>query len=81
VIRRFLDLALSPAEGQHAVIWQVKNPEGGLIAEEIVELTDPVFRWTAPAAAGAYEVTAAISPNRNPATAFPLGSLSVVVSP
>jgi hypothetical protein len=80
VVRRFLDLALSPIEGQHALIWHVKNQEGGLIAEEIVDLTNPTFRWTTPAAAGTYEIIASISPNRNPATATPLGSLSVVVS-
>lgn len=81
VVRRFLDLALSPVEGQHAVIWHVKNQEGGLIAEQIVDLTNPAFSWAAPATAGTYEVTASISPNRNPTTAFPLGSVSVVVNP
>jgi hypothetical protein len=81
VVRRFLDLALSPVEGQHAVIWHVKNPEGGLIAEEIVDLTNPTFHWTTPAAAGTYQIIASISANRNPATAIPLGSVSVTVNP
>lgn len=80
VVRRFLDLALSPVEGQHALIWHVKNQEGGLIAEEIVDLTSPAFRWTTPAAAGTYEIIASISPSRNPATATPLDSLSIEVS-
>lgn len=81
VVRRFLDLALSPVEGQHALIWHIKNQEGGLIAEEIVDLTNPVFHWTAPATAGTYEIIASISSNRNPTTATPLSSLSVVVIP
>jgi spore germination protein YaaH len=80
VIRHFLDLALSPVEGQHAVIWHVKNQEGGLIAEQIVDLTNPAFQWTTPPAAGSYEIIASISPNRNPATATPLGSVSVEVT-
>jgi hypothetical protein len=79
VVRRFLDLALSPVEGQHALIWHVKNQEGGLIAEQIVDLTNPTFQWTTPAAAGTYQIIASISPNRNPATATPLGNMSVVV--
>lgn len=82
VIRHFIDLALSPTEGQHAVVWQVKNQDGGIIAEEIDDLTaGPAFRWTTPAAAGNYQVTASISANRNPATALPLGSVAVVVTP
>jgi hypothetical protein len=81
VVRRFLDLALSPIEGQHGVIWHVKNQEGGLIAEEIVDLNTPTFRWTTPAAAGTYQVIASISANRDPAAATPLGSVSVVVNP
>ncbi len=81
VTRQFLNLALSPVEGQHAVIWQVKNQEGGLIAEQIVDLTSPTYHWTTPAAPGTYQVLASISPNRNPATAFPLGSVLVVVTP
>jgi hypothetical protein len=81
VVRQFLNLALSPVEGQHAVIWQVKNQDGGLIAEQVVDLTTPAYRWTTPAAPGTYQVTASISPNRTPATAFPLGSVPVVVTP
>ncbi|MFN8453306.1 MAG: hypothetical protein U0401_01320 [Anaerolineae bacterium] len=81
VIRHFIDLALSPTEGQHAVVWQVKNQDGGIIAEEIDDLTaSPAFRWTTPAASGNYQVTASISPNRNPATATPLGSVAIVVT-
>jgi hypothetical protein len=79
-IYQFVNLALSPVEGQHALIWQVKNQEGGLIAEQVVDLSAPVFRWTTPAAPGVYQITAGISPNRNPATASPLGSLSVTVA-
>lgn len=80
VIHRFLDLALSPVEGQQAIIWHIKNQEGGLIAEEIVELNSPTFRWTTPAAAGTYQVIASTAANRDPATATPLGSVSVVVT-
>jgi spore germination protein YaaH len=80
VVRRFLDLALSPVEGQQAVIWHVKNEEGGLIAEQIVDLPNPAFQWTTPPTAGSYEIIASISPNRNPATATPLGSVSVEVT-
>lgn len=81
VTRQFLNLALSPVEGQHAVIWQVKNQEGGLIAEQIEDLVTPAYHWTTPAAPGTYQITASISPKRDPATAFPLGSVPVVVAP
>ncbi len=80
VVAQFINLALSPVEGQHAVVWQVKNQEGGVIAEQVVDLSTPTFRWTTPAAAGTYQVTAGVSPNRNPATVIPLGSLPITVT-
>jgi hypothetical protein len=80
VTRQFLNLALSPVEGQHAVIWQVKNQEGGLIAEQIVDLTQPGYRWTAPAAPGTYQITASPLPT-TVRRSFPLGSMPVVVTP
>jgi spore germination protein YaaH len=81
VVSQFLNLALAPVEGQHAIIWQVKNKEGGVIAELIVDLTSPAYRWTTPTASGNYQITAAVSPNRTPANAIPLGSIAVVVTP
>jgi hypothetical protein len=81
VVYQFLNLALAPVEGQYAVVWQVKNQDGGVIAELIVDMTTPTYRWTTPASSGNYQVTAAVSPNRSPASAIPLGSAAVVVTP
>ncbi len=81
VMRQFNSLFIPPVEGNHILVWRVANQEGGLIAEEIVNLTTPIFQWPAPAAGGTYQVIGALSPNRDPSAATPLGSVQVTVAP
>ncbi len=80
VIRKFLDLVIPPVESQYSVVWQVKNQDGGVIAEEIVDLSQPTYRWTAPEAGGSYEVAAAISSSGDSAVAVPRGSVALLVA-
>ncbi len=80
VIRKFLDLVIPPVESQYSVVWQVKNEDGGVIAEEVVDLSQPNYRWTAPEAGGSYEVGAAISSSRDSAAAVPRGSVALLVA-
>jgi spore germination protein YaaH len=80
VIRKFLDLVIPPVESQYSVVWQVKNEDGGVIAEDVVDLSQPNYKWTAPDAGGSYEVAAAISSNRDSAAAVPRGSVALLVA-
>lgn len=81
VIRKFLDLVIPPVESQYSVVWRVQNEEGGVIAEEIVDLSSPNYKWTAPEAGGSYEVEAAISSgNDDSSGAISRGSVALVVA-
>ncbi len=80
VIRKFLDLVIPPVESRYSVVWRVQNQDGGVIAEEIVDLSNPIYKWTAPEAGGSYEVGASISSNRDSAAAVPRGSVAVLVA-
>lgn len=80
VVRKFLDLVIPPVESQFSVVWQVKNQEGGIIAEEVVDLSQPNYQWTAPEAGGSYEVAAAIASNRENDAAVPRGSVALLVA-
>ena len=80
VIRKFLDLVIPPVESQYSVVWQVKNQDGGVIAEEIVDLSSPNYKWVAPEAGGSYQVEAAISSSRDSAAAVPRGSVALLVA-
>ena len=83
-IRQFLNLVILPVENRHALMWRVNNEEGGLIAEEMVDLSQVDFHWAAPQSGGPYEVSASLTPNRNTALPAdqitPLGSVSVSVA-
>lgn len=53
--------AVPPAiESQFAILWQVADAEGELVAEEVCSLDDPTFSWTVPEA-GEYTISYAIS--------------------
>ncbi|MEW5959723.1 MAG: beta-galactosidase, partial [Chloroflexota bacterium] len=80
VIRKFLDLVIPPVESQYSVVWRVQNDDGGVIAEEVVDLSSPGYKWTAPAAGGAYRVEAAISSGQDAAGAMLRGSVAVLVA-
>jgi len=80
VVRKFLDLVIPPVESQFSVVWQVTNEDGGVIAEEIVDLSQPNYKWTAPEAGGSYEVAAAIASNQDSAAAVPRGSIAMLVA-
>lgn len=47
-------------ESQFAILWQVADAEGDLVAEEVCSLDDPAFSWTVPRA-GEYTISYAIS--------------------
>jgi spore germination protein YaaH len=79
VIRKFLDLVIPPIESQYSVVWRVQNAEGGVIAEEIVDLSNPHFQWQAPEAGGAYIVSAAISSGQDAGSAVPRGEVTILV--
>lgn len=54
-------VAVPPAiESQFAILWQVADAEGELVAEEVCSLDDPTFSWTVPEA-GEYTISYAIS--------------------
>ncbi|MBN1995015.1 MAG: cellulase family glycosylhydrolase [Anaerolineae bacterium] len=80
VIRKFLDLVIPPVESQYSVVWRVQNETGGVIAEQIVDLSAPNYQWTAPEAGGSYTVGAAISSGPNAAAAVPRGEVAVLVA-
>ncbi len=50
----------STIESQFAILWQVADAEGELMAEEVCPLDDPTFSWTVPQA-GEYSISYAIS--------------------
>ncbi|RME70196.1 MAG: hypothetical protein D6784_17100 [Chloroflexi bacterium] len=80
VVRKFLDLVIPPVESQYSVVWRVKNQDGGVIAEEIADLSQPNYEWTAPEAGGSYEVEAAIATNRDANASIPRGSVALLVA-
>lgn len=80
VLNQFINLFIPPVEGTHAIVWRVSDQAGGLVAEQVVDLTAPTFQWAAPAAGGTYQVIAALSFNQDPTTATPLGSVQVTVN-
>lgn len=47
-------------ESQFAILWQVTNTQGEVMAEEVCPLDDPTFSWTVPEA-GKYAISYAIS--------------------
>jgi spore germination protein YaaH len=79
VLDKFVNLVIPPVEGQLAVAWQVRSASGEVLAQESAELANPRYVWTAPAEAGDYSVTAAISSDGG-ATAAGRGSVSVLVA-
>jgi spore germination protein YaaH len=79
VVRKFVDLVIPPVENNFNVVWRVRNQDGGVIAEEVVALSNPNYRWTAPEAGGSYEVVAAISSDQT-SGAMDRGAVAVLVA-
>jgi spore germination protein YaaH len=82
VIREFLDLVIPPVEGQYSVVWRIQNQDGGVVAEQVVDLSNPAYNWTVPDEnpGGSYEIAAAIASNRDSAVAVPRGSVKLLVA-
>jgi spore germination protein YaaH len=81
VIRKFVDLVIPPVENKYSIVWRVQNQEGGLIAEEVIDLSNPTYRWTAPEAGGSYQVGAAIAANQDDlANAVDRGAVAILVA-
>ena len=80
VIRKFLDLVIPPVESQYAVMWQVQNEEGGVIAQQMVDLSEPNFKYTVPEGGDTYQVVAAISANQDTEAAVPRGSMTMLIA-
>ncbi len=79
VVGDFLEQTASDLESRYAVAWQVQGEDGRLVAEESVDLSNPNYAWTAPAAGGVFEVAASIATNPDGAVA-PRGTVVVVVA-
>jgi hypothetical protein len=79
VIRKFLNLVIPPVESQFAVVWEVENPSGDVLAQGSTELTNPHYAWTAPQEGGEYVIAAAISSDGG-STGASRGSVSVLVA-
>ncbi|RME97501.1 MAG: hypothetical protein D6768_19505, partial [Chloroflexi bacterium] len=68
VVEKFNELIIPPVENKFSIVWQVQNQDGGVIAEEKSDLSNPNYRWTAPEAGGSYQVVAAISSDQQAGT-------------
>ncbi|MCB0208428.1 MAG: cellulase family glycosylhydrolase [Anaerolineae bacterium] len=80
VMDQFLDLVIPPVESKYSVVWRVQNEDGGVIAEDVVDLSSPGYSWTAPEGGGAYEVDASIASERDTSAAVPRGSVAILVA-
>ncbi|MCB0192347.1 MAG: cellulase family glycosylhydrolase [Anaerolineae bacterium] len=80
VMSQFLDLVIPPVESKYSVVWRVQNEDGGVIAEEIVDLSSPSYSWTAPEGGGAYQVAASIASDRDTSAAVPRGNVAILVA-
>ncbi len=71
----------STIESQFAILWQVTDTEGELVAEEVCPLDDPTFSWTVPEA-GEYTISYAISDDGGQTTSVVGGeALLVALAP
>ena len=68
-----------PGKTDYTVAWQVQAEDGNLVAEEIVDLSEPAYRWTAPETGGAFEVAATILSNQS-AVEVARGSVAIQVA-
>jgi hypothetical protein len=80
VIRKFLDLVIPPIESEYSVVWRVQNQDGGIVAEEIVDLSQPNYNWVVPDNDSAFQIVAAVAANQDSAVAIPRGSIQVLVA-
>jgi len=80
-LNQVAELVIMPVEDQYKVVWQFQNEDGGVVAEELLDLTgSPSFDWAAPETGGAYQVSAAIVPHPDSSSVVKLGSVSLQVS-
>ncbi len=80
VINKFLDLIIPPVESEYSVMWRVQDENGGVISEQVVDLSDPGYTWTVPQEGSSYQVAAAIASNQNNTIAMPRGSVAIAVA-
>ncbi len=78
-VRNSLEQNAPKLKSRYAVAWQVQNEDGRLVAERSVDLSNPNYTWTAPAAGGVFEVAASIASNPDGAV-VPGGSVVVFVA-
>ncbi|HMR64923.1 MAG TPA: glycosyl hydrolase family 18 protein, partial [Anaerolineae bacterium] len=58
VMNQFLNLVIPPVESKYSVVWRVQAEDGGVVAEEVVDLSSPEYSWTAPQGGGTFQVNA-----------------------
>jgi len=80
VLQKFMDLVIPPVENKFSVVWRVQNQDGGVIAEEVVDLSNPNYQWTAPEAGGSYQVVAAIASDQQHTGPVDRGAVAVLVA-
>ncbi|RMF03498.1 MAG: hypothetical protein D6768_05740, partial [Chloroflexi bacterium] len=80
VISKFLDLVIPPVESQYSVVWRVQNQDGGVIDEQIADLSNPNFRFTVPEGGQEYQVVAAIAAGQDTTGAVPRGRVDVLIA-
>jgi len=81
VLRQYAAARPSTIECQFAILWQVADAEGELVAEEVCPLDDPTFSWTVPEA-GEYTISYALSDDGGQTTSVVGGeTLLVALAP
>ncbi|MDM8521616.1 glycosyl hydrolase family 18 protein [Anaerolineales bacterium HSG6] len=80
VVQKFLELVIPPVESNYSVVWRIKNGDDGVIAEEVVNLRDPNYNWTAPEVEDTYSIEAAISSSQDSSVAVPRGTVVVLIA-
>ncbi len=80
VIDKFLNLVIPPVESQYSVVWRVQSQNGEIVAEEVVDLSAPNYKWIVPENGQSFQVVAAIAANQNTEVAVPRGSVAVTIA-
>jgi spore germination protein YaaH len=80
VMDQFLDLVIPPVESKYSVVWRVQAEDGGVVAEEVVDLSNPGYTWTAPQGGGTFQINASIASDHDVSAAVPRGSVSLLVA-
>jgi spore germination protein YaaH len=72
------DTSTPPIANAYTVTWQVQAAGGRLVAEEIVDLSDPAYSWTVPETGGDFEVAATIFSGQSE-SGVPRGRIAIQV--